>query len=51
MEMRLSVTYTLYSTSSKEQTSDVITFAHSEEGGILIETSNDAESGDESDNK
>ena len=49
MEMRLTVTYTLYATSSKEQTGDVITFAQFEEGGLLIETLNDTESGDKSD--
>ena len=37
--------------SLKEQTGDVITFAHFEEGNILTETCNDAESGDESDNE
>ena len=49
--MRLEVTYTPYATSSKEQTGDVITFTHFEEGNILTETRNDAESGDKSDNK
>ena len=44
------VTYTPYATSLREQTGDVITFAHFEKGNILTETSNDAESGDESDN-
>ena len=48
MVMRLAVTYTPYATSSKEQTGNVITLAHFEEGEILIETRNDAESGDES---
>ena len=43
--------YTLYATSSKEQTGDVITFAQFEEGNILTETCNDAESFDESDNE
>ena len=38
-------------TSSREQNGDVITFAQFEEGKILTETRNDAESGDESDNK
>ena len=42
-------TYTPYVTSLKEQTSYVITFAHFEEGNIITETRNDAESGDESD--
>ena len=50
MSMRPEVTYTPYVTSSKEQTGDVITFAQFEEGNILTETFNDAESGDESDN-
>ena len=49
--MRPAVTYTLYSTSSKEQTGYVITFAQFEEGKILTETRNDAESGDESNNE
>ena len=48
--MRPAVTYTPYATSSKEQTGDVITFAQFEEGNILTETRNDAESGDKSDN-
>ena len=51
MAMRLSVTYTLYATSLKEQTDDVIKFAQFGEGNILTETRNDAESGDESDNE
>ena len=50
MVMRPAVTYTLYATSSKEQTGDVITFAQFEEGIILNETCNNAESGDESNN-
>ena len=45
------VTYTLYATSSKEKTGDVITFAQFEEGNILTETHNDAECGDKSDNE
>ena len=48
MAMRLTVTYTPYATSSKEQTGDVITFAHFEEENLLSETRNDTESGDES---
>ena len=32
MAMRLTVTFTPYATSSKEQTGDVITFTHFEEG-------------------
>ena len=43
--------YALYATSLKEQTGDVITFAQFEEGNILTETRNDAESGDKYDNK
>ena len=50
MAMRPEVTYTAYATSSKEKTGDVITFAQFEEGNILTETRNDAESGDKSDN-
>ena len=51
MAMRTAVTYTPYATSSKEQTVDVITFAQFEEGNILTENRNDAESGKESDNE
>ena len=51
MAMRPTVTYTPYATSSREQTADIITFTHFEEGNILTKTRNDAESGDESDNK
>ena len=50
MAMRPAVTYTPYATSSKEQTGDVITFTQFEEGNILTDTCNNAESGDESDN-
>ena len=49
MAMRPSVTYTPYDTSSREQNGDVITFAQFEEGNILTEICNDAESGDKSD--
>ena len=49
--MHPEVTYTPYATSLREKTGDVITFAHFEEGDILTETRNDAESGDESDNE
>ena len=49
--MRPEVTYTPYAASSKEQTGDVITFAQFEEGNILTENRNDAESGDETDNE
>ena len=50
MRMRPEVTYSPFATSSKEQTGDVITFTQFEEGNILTETYNDAESGDDSDN-
>ena len=50
MAMRPTVTYTPYVTSSKGQTGNVITFAQFEEGNILTENRNNAESGDESDN-
>ena len=51
MVMPPAVTYTPYATSPKEKTGDVITFTKSEEGNILTETRNNAESGDESDNE
>ena len=51
MAMRPAVTYTPYATSLKEQTGDIIMFAQFEEGNILTETRNDAESGDKYDNK
>ena len=51
MIMRPAVTYTPYGTSLREQTSNIITFTQFEEGNILTETRNDAESGDESDSK
>ena len=51
MSMRPEVTYTLYGTSSGEQTGYLITFAQFKEGNILTETHNDAESGDESNSK
>ena len=49
--MRLAVTYTPYCMSSKEQTSNIITFTQFEEGNILTETHNDAESGEKYDNE
>ena len=49
MAMRPTVKYTPYATSSKEQTSDVITFTQFEEGNLLNETRNDTESDDEPD--
>ena len=51
MVMRPAVTYTLYATSSKEKTGDVIMFAQFEKGNILTETRNDTERGDESDSE
>ena len=51
MEMRPTVTYTPYATSSKEQTGDVITFAQFEEGNLISETRNDTESCDKSDSE
>ena len=48
MVMRPTVTYT---TSSKEQTGNVITFAQFKEGNLITETCNDTESGDESDSE
>ena len=51
MAMRPAVTYTPYATSLREQNGDVITFAQFEEGNILTETRNDAESGNESNNE
>ena len=48
MAMRPSVTYTPCATSSGVQTADIITFAQFEEGGLLSETCNNAESGDKS---
>ena len=51
MAMRPTVTYTPYTTSSKEQTGDVIKFAQFEEGNLLTETCNDTESGDKYDSE
>ena len=49
--MHLTVTYTPYATSSKEQNGDVITFTQFEEGNLLTETRNNTESGDKSDSE
>ena len=46
MVMCPTVSCTPYSISSGEQTDDKIMFAQFEEGGLLFETCNDAESGD-----
>ena len=48
MDMRPSVKYTPCATSSREETGDIITFVQFEEGNILSETHNNAESGDKS---
>ena len=49
--MSPTVTYTTYDTSSREQTGGIITFTQFEEGNIWTKTLNDAEIGDESDDK
>ena len=49
MAVRLSVLYVLYASSSKEQTSGIITFTQFEEGNLLSESYNGTESGDKSD--
>ena len=49
MAMLPYVTYTPCNTYSREQNGNIITFAQFEEGGLLSETCNDAESGDKSD--
>ena len=51
MAMRPTVTYTPYTTSSKEQTGNVIKFSQFEEGNLISETRNDTESDDESNSK
>ena len=49
MAMRPSATYTPYATYSKEKTGYITTFTHFEEGDLLSETRDDAESGNKSD--
>ena len=49
MAMYPSATYTPCATSSREQTVNIITFAHFEEGGFWSETRNNTENGEESD--
>ena len=49
MDIQPVVSYIPYATSSKEQTGDIITFIQFEEGNLVSETRNDAESGDKSD--
>ena len=46
MAIRPAVTYTLYATSSRYQTGNIITFTQFDEGNILTRTRNDAENGD-----
>ena len=48
MAMRPSVIYTPYATYSKGKIGDIITFTHFDEGNILSDTSNNAESSDKS---
>ena len=48
MAMRPAVTYTTCDTSFREQTGNIITFTHFEEGNILTKTCNNTESGEES---
>ena len=48
MAMRPTGTYTSCATPLREQTGNIITFTHFEEGNILTNTHNGAESGDES---
>ena len=47
--MHPSVTYTPCATSLKEQTGNITSFAHFEEGNLIYENFNDAESGHKSD--
>ena len=47
--MRPEVSYIPYTTSSKEQTGDKVTFAQFEQRNLLLESRNGTESGDESD--
>ena len=49
--MRPDVTYTPFAKFLREQTGDITTFTHFEEGNIWTKTRNNAESCDESDNE
>ena len=49
MAMRKGVSYTPYTTSSREQTGNIITFTKFEEGGLLSETCDNAEISNKSD--
>ena len=51
MAMCPTVPFTPYAKSYKKQTGNVVTVAQFEEGGLLTETCNDTESGDESDSE
>ena len=51
MAVRPAVTYIPCDTSSREQTSNIITFTQFEEVNILTKISNNAESGDKSDDE
>ena len=51
ISMRPDVTCTPCATSWREKNVNTITFAHFEEGNLLSETCNDAESGDKSDDE
>ena len=49
MAIRPAVSYIPYTTSSREKTGSIIMFAQSEEGDLLLESCNDIESGNKSD--
>ena len=49
MDIRPAVSYIPYTTSSREKTGDIITFAQNKEGNLLSESCNDTESGDKYD--
>ena len=49
MAIRLVVLYITYATSSRGKTCDIITLAQFEEGGLLSETRDNTESGNEYD--
>ena len=51
MVMRPAGTYTPCATFLRDQTGDIITFTQFEKGNMWTKTSNDAESGDESDDE
>ena len=51
MAMHPDVAYIPCAMSSREQTGDIITFTQFEERGIFTKTSNDAEGGEESEDK